>query len=254
MTFCEGQSKKNRHINTDTSSAIGNAHHTALTLPERDSRNAAGSKTTICLAIETSIERNACPKAWKTDDKTMPTPASTKCRLIILSAVTPIDIRLSEALKIISICRGISCISSSPINMIQTAYIQAQRTVFGNPFPFPGAVIIAYNGNHTVIQAENGHKHKALQLEINAENSRRGLGKSYQDFIHAEHHHRAYRLHDYRRQGNSIDIAHGAKARSEPSQIHPHLTVKAMMEEHRKQHRKKSVRRQLQPQHQPRPF
>ena len=47
--------KKNAVAPTDTSSAIGNAHHTRLTLPDCANRYAAGSRITNCLAMEMHI-------------------------------------------------------------------------------------------------------------------------------------------------------------------------------------------------------
>ena len=107
---------------------------------------------------------------------------------------------------------------------------------FNNPLTFSGTVVIAYNGYHTVIQTENRHKHKALQFKIYAENRCRSFSEPYQNFIHTKHHDRAYWLHDYWRQSDRVNIAHSAKTRSEPAQIHPYLTVIAVVEKHRKQH------------------
>ena len=47
--------KKNAVAHTDTSSAIGNAHHTRLTLPDCANRYAAGSRITNCLAMDMHI-------------------------------------------------------------------------------------------------------------------------------------------------------------------------------------------------------
>ena len=56
-------------------SAIGKAHQTRLTLPERESSQAAGSRTTSCLQMETVIDKTLFPKAWNTAPKAIQIPA-----------------------------------------------------------------------------------------------------------------------------------------------------------------------------------
>ncbi len=38
-------------------------------------------------------------------------------------------------------------------------------------------VVVGHNGHHAVVQSENGHEDKALELEINPEDRRRGGGE-----------------------------------------------------------------------------
>ena len=55
-------------------SEIGNAHHTSLTFPLKESKYAAGKRTKSCLAIDMSILKNAFPSAWKVPEHAIPNP------------------------------------------------------------------------------------------------------------------------------------------------------------------------------------
>src|SRR5699024_6132956 len=54
-----------------------------------------------------------------------------------------------------------------------------------------GAVVVAHDGHQRVGQTEAGHKHKALQLEIDAQHRNGRLGKADEDLVHAKVHHAA---------------------------------------------------------------
>lgn len=47
------------------------------------------------------------------------------------------------------------------------------------------AIVVAHDGHQRVGDAEHGHEHKALQLEIHAEHGNSRLGESDEDFVHA---------------------------------------------------------------------
>lgn len=79
-----------------------------------------------------------------------------------------------------------------------------------------GAVIIGDNRNHAVVQAEDGHKDKALELEINTQDGDGRLGKHYQDFIHSECHDGYDGLHDNRRNTDFIYFRYNTAVRFEP--------------------------------------
>ncbi len=86
-------------MESDTSSAMGNAHHTYCTLPDNESRYAAGSNTTSCLAMDITMLYTPFPRAWNKDPQTMQNPAKRKLKLIALSAGTPMESIISDASK-----------------------------------------------------------------------------------------------------------------------------------------------------------
>ena len=72
-----------------------------------------------------------------------------------------------------------------------------------------GAVVVADDGHHAVVQAENGHEHEALQLEVDAEHRHRRGREGHQDQIHAEGHQAAHALHGDAGQTHRVDAADG---------------------------------------------
>ena len=76
-----------------------------------------------------------------------------------------------------------------------------------------GAVVIGDDGNNAVIQAEHGHKDKAVELEVDAEGCGGGLPGGVigdEDLVHEEGHHRADGHHHYRRQADGVNTADDA--------------------------------------------
>ena len=51
---------------------------------------------------------------------------------------------------------------------------------------FAGAVVVGDDGDHAVVEADEGHDDEALHLEVDAEHSHRGAGESDEDAVHAE--------------------------------------------------------------------
>ena len=80
------------------------------------------------------------------------------------------------------------------------------------------AVVVGNNGHHTVVQAENGHKDEALQLEIGAEHRRGRLGEADEDLVHRKGHHRSDGLHNDGRHAHLVNISGG---RAVPADILP---------------------------------
>ena len=74
------------------------------------------------------------------------------------------------------------------------------------PFSFFRPIIIGDDRNDSIIQSEHRHEHKTLQLEIHAKDRRSRSGKGNQDPVHAIDHHRADRLHDNRRNTDSVNL------------------------------------------------
>ena len=85
---------------TLTTSASGKAIQTYETLPVRENKYATGTKIISCLAIETNILYRPFPNAWNTDVAIIQNPANMKLKLMILRALTPISIMLSDASNI----------------------------------------------------------------------------------------------------------------------------------------------------------
>ena len=71
-----------------------------------------------------------------------------------------------------------------------------------------GAVIVTNDGHERIREAEAGHEHKALQLEVYAPAPTRRFRKGDQDFVHAEVHHAADALHDDAGQAHIVDAPH----------------------------------------------
>ena len=78
-----------------------------------------------------------------------------------------------------------------------------------------GTIVVADDGHHAVVQAENGHKHKALQLEVDAEHRHRRSGEGHQDQVHAKGHQAAHTLHGDAGQTHGVDAANGLGAGTE---------------------------------------
>ena len=74
----------------------------------------------------------------------------------------------------------------------------------------PRAVVIADDGDHAVVQTEDGHKHKAVELEVDAEGCGGGLPGGVigdEDLVHEERHHRADGDHNDAGQADGVDLA-----------------------------------------------
>ena len=99
-----------------------------------------------------------------------------------------------------------------------------------DPQPLPGAVVIGDNGHHSVVQAENRHKDKAVQLEINSENRRGSRGKPQKNQIHAKGHDRADALHNDRRNSDFIDFTGQGGAQAESVEIQANFPVQLQIE------------------------
>ena len=69
-----------------------------------------------------------------------------------------------------------------------------------------GAVVIADDGHHAVVQAEHRHEDEALKLEVCAEHGGGRLGEGEEDLVHAEHHGGADGLHDDGGEAHPVDL------------------------------------------------
>ena len=72
------------------------------------------------------------------------------------------------------------------------------------------AVVVGHDGDHAVVQAENGHEDKGVQLEIDAEGGGCRLVGGVvgdEDLVHQERHHRADGDHDNAGQADGVDLA-----------------------------------------------
>ena len=68
------------------------------------------------------------------------------------------------------------------------------------------AVVVADDGHHGVVQAEDRHEDEALQLEVGPEDGGGRLGEADEDLVHAEGHHRADGLHDDGGHADAVDL------------------------------------------------
>ena len=72
-----------------------------------------------------------------------------------------------------------------------------------------GAVVVADDGHHAVVHAEDGHEDEALELEVDAEDGDRRGREGHQDLVHEEGHHAADALHGDAGQADDIDALDG---------------------------------------------
>ena len=93
-----------------------------------------------------------------------------------------------------------------------------------------GTVVVADDGHHAVVHAEDGHEHEALQLEVNAEHGHSGGGKGHQDLVHQEGHHAAHALHGDAGQADNVDPFDGFGAGAEALEIQLDIGVLAEVE------------------------
>ena len=77
------------------------------------------------------------------------------------------------------------------------------------------AVVVADDGHHAVVHAEDGHEDEALQLEIDAEDRHRRGREGHQDLVHEEGHDAAHALHGDAGQADGVDAADGLGAGAE---------------------------------------
>ena len=83
----------------ETTSASGNAHHTACIPKDIDKRYASGIRVTSCLHTEVIRLYTPLPMAWNTEPKQIQIPAGRKLRLMILRAGMPSSNISEDALK-----------------------------------------------------------------------------------------------------------------------------------------------------------
>ena len=93
-----------------------------------------------------------------------------------------------------------------------------------------GTVVVADDGHHAVVHAEDGHKNEALQLEVNAEHGHGGGGKGHEDLVHQEGHHAAHALHGDAGQADNVDPFDGFGAGAEALEIQLDIGVLAEVE------------------------
>ena len=91
---------------------------------------------------------------------------------------------------------------------------------FDNPLGLAGAVVVGHDGNHSVVQTEDGHENKGLKLEINSEYRRGSGGESKQNLIHAKDHDRTDGLHDDGGQAHAVDAANNFTAGAQATEGH----------------------------------
>ena len=138
---------------------MGKASHTKFNCPRRDSRNAAGTKTTICRPNDTARLYIPLPNAWQTEEETIAIPANRNDVLIMRSAGTPILSMSAEPPNRKSNLSGTSWKIARPMIVITSAVIYANRTA-RSMRSLAGAVVERNNGHQTVVQAEDRHKIK----------------------------------------------------------------------------------------------
>lgn len=74
------------------------------------------------------------------------------------------------------------------------------------PVGLLGPVVVGDNGHHAVVQSEDRHEDKALELEVGAKHSGGGGGEGDEDSVDPEDHHRANALHDNGGEADAVDV------------------------------------------------
>ena len=90
---------------------------------------------------------------------------------------------------------------------------------------FLRAVVVRHDGHHRVVEAEARHEDEALELEVSTEHRGRRLGERDENFVHAEHHHRADGLHDDRRNADGVDVRHRRAVGTDVLEVDLHLGI-----------------------------
>ena len=99
-----------------------------------------------------------------------------------------------------------------------------------HPLGLAGTVVVAQNGHHAVVHAEHGHEHKALQLEVHAEEGHGGAGEVHQDAVHAQHHNAADGLHTDAGHAHAVNAADGGAVGAEALEAQLHFLIEAQVE------------------------
>ena len=73
------------------------------------------------------------------------------------------------------------------------------------PVRLSGAEVVGHDGDHAVVQAEDGHEDEALELEIGPEHGGCGGGEAQQDAVEEEDHHGADALHEDGGDADAVD-------------------------------------------------
>ena len=94
-----------------------------------------------------------------------------------------------------------------------------------DPVGFAGAVVVADDGHHAVVQAEDGHKHKALELEVDAKDGHCRGREDHQDLVHQEGHDAAHALHGNAGDADGVDPLDGPQLGTEA----PHGDLNVMV-------------------------
>ena len=94
-----------------------------------------------------------------------------------------------------------------------------------NSFFAAGAVIVCDNRNHAIVQAENRHEDKTLQLEINTKNGYSGSGKADKNQIHSVGHDRGNGLHNNRRKSDRVNNPDDPRIRTEAAHVNADIMV-----------------------------
>ena len=76
-----------------------------------------------------------------------------------------------------------------------------------DPLAVPCTIIVCDDRNHTIVDPEDRHENKTLQLKIDTEYSSSRRIEDQKDFVKAKYHDRADGLHDDGRNADSIDFA-----------------------------------------------
>ena len=95
---------------------------------------------------------------------------------------------------------------------------------------FAGAVVVGDDGDHAVVEADEGHDDEALHLEVDAEHSHRGAGESDEEAVHAESHDAAHRGHGNGGDAYLVDAPDGTGLGPEILQAEPDVVVMAQIE------------------------
>ncbi len=166
--------------------------------------------TISCRSREMSKLTKPLPMAWKKVEKTMPKAAKTKQILMIRRAGTPISSIWGVALKNMSSTWGKIIKINMPTAMMATAMTEADFGGVEKSFAVFGAKVVAHNGHEAVVEAENRHKDKGLELVINAQHRHSCGREDGQNGVETNDEHGGNGLHNNGGKSHLIDFANNA--------------------------------------------
>ena len=99
------------------------------------------------------------------------------------------------------------------------------------------AVVVGDDRDHAVIEAEDRHEDKALELEVDAEDGRRCGGKDDEDLVEAEVHDRTDGHHDDRGNADPVNFLDGIPVEADVARADADIGVKFEVHKERKARR-----------------